>query len=190
MNMTLAEQMARIGRHFGDRTAVRDAKGARTWAEVSERVAVAAGILASLDLVPGVRIAIHSRNSARFDEIKYAAFHAGLVGVPVNWRLAPGEIAHILNDSAVEAVFVEAGFLPAYDAPELAGWKPKLICIDGDAPGGSHSRTCRRARAGCLAGPSCDTHVDRTSCLKCAANGARTALVAGRQRREVQPASR
>ena len=115
---------------------MRDASGARTWAEVSERVAVAAGMLASFDLVPGARIAIHSRNSARFDELKYAAFHAGLVGVPVNWRLAPGEIAHILNDSAVEAIFVEADFLPAYDAPELAAWKPKLVCLDGEAPAG------------------------------------------------------
>ena len=134
MMMTLAEQMARIGRHFGDRTAVRDGSGARTWAEVSERVAVAAGMLAALDLSPGARIGIHNRNSARFDELKYAAFHAGLVGVPVNWRLAPGEIAHILEDSEVEAIFVEADFLPAYEAPELAAWQAKLVCLEGDVP--------------------------------------------------------
>ena len=136
MMLTLAEQMTRIGRHFGDRPAVRDGGSVSTWAEVSERVAVAAGLLAGLDLAPGARIGIYGRNSARFDELKWGAFRAGLVGVPVNWRLAPAEIAHILSDAAVAAVFVEADFLPVFDAAELAPWRNKLICLSGETPDG------------------------------------------------------
>ncbi len=134
MMLTLAEQMTRIGRHFGDRPAVRNGASVTTWAEVSERVAVAAGMLAGLDLAPGARIGIYSRNTARFDEVKWAGFRAGLVGVPINWRLAPGEIAHILTDSAIEAVFVEADFIPVFEAPELAAWRQKLVCLDSDGP--------------------------------------------------------
>ena len=52
----------------------------------------------------------------------------------VNWRLAPPEIAHILADADCEAVFVAADFLPAYEAPELAPWRAKLICLDGEPP--------------------------------------------------------
>jgi long-chain acyl-CoA synthetase len=106
----------------------------QTWAEISERVVVAAGLLAGLDLAPGARIGIYSRNTARFDELKWGAFRAGLVGVPINWRLAPAEIAHILTDSAVEAIFIEADFLPVFDAPELALWRQRLICLSGDGP--------------------------------------------------------
>ncbi len=136
MMLTLAEQMTRIGRHFGDRPAVRDGASVSTWAEVSERVAVAAGLLAGLDLAPGARIGIYSRNSARFDELKWGAFRAGLVGVPVNWRLAPAEISHILTDAAVAAVFVEADFLAVFDAAELAPWRNKLICLSGETTDG------------------------------------------------------
>ena len=128
---TLGRELTRIGRHFGNRPAMRDGRGETTWSEFSSRVAVAAGVLCGLGLQPGQRIAIYSRNSVRFDELKWGAFHAGIVAVPVNWRLAPVEIAHILEDSACEAVFVEADFLDVFDSVELAPWRGRLVCLEG-----------------------------------------------------------
>ena len=122
MMLTLAQQMTRIGRHFGDRPAVRDGTSITTWAEVAERVAVAAGLLAGLDLATGARVGIYSRNSARFDELKWGAFRAGLVGVPINWRLAPAEIL-----ARFETVFEAgpAGIARPISLPALTGSRPE-----------------------------------------------------------------
>ena len=132
MMPTLGEAMARVGRHFGKRPAMRDSQGDTNWRDFGERITVAAGLLRGLGIKSGERVAIYARNSIRFDELKWGAFHAGVVAVPVNWRLAPVEIAHILEDSACELVFVEADFLPIFDATELAPWRDKLVCFAGE----------------------------------------------------------
>ena len=98
MMPTLGEAMVRVGRHFGQRPAMRDRQGETTWRDFSERITVAAGLLRGLGINSGERVAIYARNSIRFDELKWGAFHAGVVAVPVNWRLAPVEISHILED--------------------------------------------------------------------------------------------
>ena len=129
MMLTLGEQMARVGRHYGRRTALISSHGNMNWGDFSSRVSVAAGVLHDLGLAPGERIAIYSRNSERFDELKWGAFHAGIVAVPINWRLAPPEIAHILQDSNCETIFVENDFIEVFDADELKPWRNKLISL-------------------------------------------------------------
>ena len=129
MMLTLGEQMARVGRHYGRRTAVVGRERTINWKDFSSRVAVVAGLLHELGLTPGERIAIYSRNSERFDELKWGAFHAGVVAVPVNWRLAPPEIAHILQDSSCRAIFIESDFIEVFDADDLEPWRNKLISL-------------------------------------------------------------
>lgn len=149
MMPTLGEAMARVGRHFGQQPAMRDHQGETSWRDFSERITVAAGLLRGLGITSGERVAIYARNSIRFDELKWGAFHAGVVAVPVNWRLAPVEIAHILEDSACEVVFVEADFLPIFDMAELAPWRDKLICLDGESSAGiSHYDQLFKTAAG------------------------------------------
>ena len=129
--LTLGEEMSRIGRHYGNRTAVVDESSSLSWKDFSTRIATAAGMLRGLGIEPGQRIAIYSRNSARFDELKWGAFHAGVVAVPINWRLAPPEIAHILQDSNCEPIFIEEDFVDIFDSPELQPWRDKLIKLTG-----------------------------------------------------------
>ena len=97
-----------------------------------ERVARAAGVLAGQGLGPGTRFAICARNSPRFDELKWAGFRAGAVPVPLNWRLAPPEMAHVLGDSSCRRVFTEGRFAAAFEAPELAEWRDRLVVLDGE----------------------------------------------------------
>ena len=129
--LTLGEEMSRIGRHYGNRTAVVDESSSLSWKDFSTRIATAAGMLRGLGIEPGQRIAIYSRNSARFDELKWGAFHAGIVAVPINWRLAPPEIAHILQDSKCEPIFIEEDFVDIFDSPELQPWRDKLVKLTG-----------------------------------------------------------
>ena len=131
MMLTLGEEMSRIGRHYGNRTAVVEGSQSLSWRDFSSRISVAAGMLQELGVNPGQRIAIYARNSALFDELKWGAFHAGVVAVPINWRLAPPEIAHILQDSTCEAIFVENDFIETFNSTELLSWRNKLINLTG-----------------------------------------------------------
>jgi len=56
-------------------------------------------------LRPGDRVAILFYNSHTFVETYFAAVRAGLVATPVNTRLAPPEMAYVLNNSEADALF-------------------------------------------------------------------------------------
>jgi len=63
-------------------------------------------------LAAGDRVAVHSTNSIALVQIFFALFRAGLVVVPVNVRLKPGEIRHILDHSGARLLFSEPELLP------------------------------------------------------------------------------
>ncbi|TAK52484.1 MAG: long-chain fatty acid--CoA ligase [Gammaproteobacteria bacterium] len=85
-----------------------------------------------LALQPGDRVALVGRNRPAYVEALFAAWHAGLTVVPVNFRLHASEVAHILADSEAAlcvcdsslraAIAAHAGALPAriLDWEELA----------------------------------------------------------------------
>lgn len=107
--MNLATWVERHGRDLRDGPAI--AEGARvhaTWPELAATVAAAAsGMREDLALAPGDRIAIVMRNRPEYLEAMYAAWHAGLVAVPVNARLHRDEIAYILGDSGTKVVVTD-----------------------------------------------------------------------------------
>lgn len=59
----------------------------------------------------GDRIAILGRNSDAQVELMFGILRARQVVLPVNWRLAPAEIAYILQHSGATRLFVDAAFL-------------------------------------------------------------------------------
>jgi acyl-CoA synthetase (AMP-forming)/AMP-acid ligase II len=79
---------------------------ATTYSALHERSSRAANGLKSLGLRPGARVALLDQNSDRYFEIMLGAAKIGAVSVTVNWRLAPREIAYILQDSRAEMLFV------------------------------------------------------------------------------------
>ncbi|AUW58925.1 acyl-CoA synthetase [Sphingobium sp. SCG-1] len=70
---------------------------------------VANGLIAS-GLKPGDRIAYLGKNSDRYFEYWIGAAKAGLVLVPINWRLAAPEVAYILEDSRPGLILVDPEF--------------------------------------------------------------------------------
>ena len=70
-----------------------------TWAQIHERVAVIAAALRERGIRAGDRVAIMMTNRPEFLETMFAANALGAIVVPVNFRLAPGEIEFILTDS-------------------------------------------------------------------------------------------
>jgi len=75
----------------------------------------AAQALISKGVSKGDRIAYMGKNSHLYFEILVGAAKLGAVMVPVNWRLAPPEVAYILNDCQAKLLFIGPGF------DELAG---------------------------------------------------------------------
>jgi acyl-CoA synthetase (AMP-forming)/AMP-acid ligase II len=74
-----------------------------TFAEFNERVNRLANALQSRGLQPGDRIALLGRNNVALVE-HVATAKAGLIPVPLNWRLSPRELINLLNDCAPSAL--------------------------------------------------------------------------------------
>src|SRR4029077_14342805 len=77
-----------------------------TWAQIHERVSAVAAALRERGVGAGDRVAIMMTNRPEFLETMFAASAIGAIVVPVNFRLAPDEIAYILTDSRAARVFV------------------------------------------------------------------------------------
>jgi long-chain acyl-CoA synthetase len=117
------------GRH----PAILDDEGTYTWSQFADRVARAAGMLHAKGLRPGERFAILMRNGFRHAELLWAGYWAGIVPVPINWRLSPLEIAAILDDSGAKLVAVASEFAPFMDDPALAPWRDHLLTVEAAA---------------------------------------------------------
>lgn len=101
---------------FPGRTAVVCGDQRFTYAQFSDRTARQAGALRSLGLQPGERVAFLGANCHRLLEGYYGVPEAGGVLLPLNIRLAPQELAYILNDSEASVLFFEEQFTPLVES--------------------------------------------------------------------------
>src|SRR6516164_7342624 len=104
------EHLSRMASEFGDRTAfsVVDV-GSMTFAEWDGAANALARRLLDSGLEPGARVGIHLRPELALRWlVSYSAAHrAGGVAVPMNPRLAPAEVAHVLAHSGASAVVAD-----------------------------------------------------------------------------------
>ena len=82
----------------------------RTWAELAERVRRAAAGLRAAGLAPGDRIAVLDLNHPSCLELTLACAQVGTANAVVNFRLAPPEIAYVINDAKARLLFVGPEF--------------------------------------------------------------------------------
>ncbi|PAU86097.1 AMP-dependent synthetase [Pseudomonas sp. WN033] len=80
------------------------------------------------------RVGVLSMNSIEFGEIMAATQWAGFILAPVNFRLAPAEIASIIRDGSPRLFIFEAQYLPVMEElrHELSSVET-FVCIDGEA---------------------------------------------------------
>ena len=104
-----------------DNIALRDGEVTIDWATYDRHVTQIANGLAAMGLKQGDRVAYLGKNSYRAAELVMGCARAGMVLVPVIWRLAPAEIEYILTDCDAAALFVEPLFATqAFDGPRVA----------------------------------------------------------------------
>lgn len=83
-----------------------------TWAQLQDRVARAANALAERGVGMGDRVALLMTNRPEFVDVMLAANALGAIAVPLNFRLAPGEVAYVLEDSGAALVVADAPLAP------------------------------------------------------------------------------
>ncbi|MGE0432777.1 MAG: class I adenylate-forming enzyme family protein [Planctomycetota bacterium] len=101
---------------YPHRVAVKDLTRALTWSQWNDRTSRLANALIGIGLRRGDRVAVLAFNRVEWMEVYAATARAGLVAVPVNFRLAAPEVAWIVNDSGARAFIVEGAFTDRIDA--------------------------------------------------------------------------
>jgi long-chain acyl-CoA synthetase len=105
----------------------------RTWGEELNAAGRVAQALARDGLGAGDRVAFLDRNGIAYFDFLFGGSLIGAVGVAVNWRLAPAEMAAIIDDSRAPLLAVHTDYVPAL--AEMASGLPAVrrIVVFGDA---------------------------------------------------------
>ena len=105
--LTVAEAVAAHARIDPHKDAGRDSRRSLTFAQWDTRANRLANALIGLGLRKGDRVAILAYNCLEWLELYVALSRAGLIAVPINFRLMGPEIRFILDDAGARALFVQ-----------------------------------------------------------------------------------
>ena len=103
----LGQMLSVHARLSPNRVGVRDLERSMTFVQWNERSRRLANGLLGLGLVKGDRIAVLAYNCVEWAEIYAATAKAGLVVVPINFRLTAAEVRFIIENSEAAAVIVQ-----------------------------------------------------------------------------------
>ena len=158
--MNILQDLRRTVRLYGTQPATFCGLHSFSWAEFDRRTARLAAALQQQGLKPGQKVALLLRNCHRMLEFYYALPRLGVAVVPLNPRLAPGEIQFMLEDAGVAALACDtfsAGYLEKLDTAR-AGINTVIYCADSqeNQPPGTLFYETMLAGAGPL--PTDSTH--------------------------------
>jgi long-chain acyl-CoA synthetase len=85
----------------------------RTWGEEYARASQVAQACQRDGIGAGDRLAFLDRNGVAYFDVLFGGSLLGAVNVAVNWRLAPAEMAGIINDAKARLLFVHTDYLSA-----------------------------------------------------------------------------
>lgn len=136
--LTLADAVATHARLRPDKLAVRDSRRRLSYREWDERAKRLAAVLLGLGLAKGDRVGIVAYNCLEWMEIYAGLARAGLVVVPINFRLSGPEMGYIVADAEVGAVIAGPQFCATLDGvrDSLGLAAQRWICLGDKAPAG------------------------------------------------------
>jgi acyl-CoA synthetase (AMP-forming)/AMP-acid ligase II len=105
--LTLSDSLATHARVRPHKIGARDSKRSLSYAAWNERASALANALLGLGLVKGDRVALLAYNAIEWLEIYVALARAGLVAVPINFRLSGSEVRYIVEHSEARAFIVQ-----------------------------------------------------------------------------------
>jgi fatty-acyl-CoA synthase len=164
--LTLADAVAAHARRTPEKLAVRDSRRSLSYAQWHERATRLANGLLGLGLEKGDRVALLAYNCAEWMEIYAALAAAGLVAVPINFRLTSPEIAYIVQHSEARAVIAQDELAERIDAArsELTIAADAFIAFGNASLNGWRSYEALITKAA-FATPAIEVHPADTSAL-------------------------
>jgi fatty-acyl-CoA synthase len=135
--MNLGTLLARRAALDGGRTAVIDGERSASFAELDALASRVAGGLAARGIGRGDRVAALMRNGIGLCALYYGVAKLGAILCPVNWRLAPPEVDHIVRDCGARLVLSEVEEVVGTPAspPAVESDAPLLICYTSGTTG-------------------------------------------------------
>jgi acyl-CoA synthetase (AMP-forming)/AMP-acid ligase II len=113
--MNLGQIQKVNAKKFPETVALRDAHRAFTYPQMNSRINKLANSLTSLGLQKGDKVAVLLENCIEICELFMATAKAGIVIVPINFRLVSAEVEYIVNNSDARAMVVHDQFTPVVD---------------------------------------------------------------------------
>lgn len=114
-----------------------DEQRSLSYGEAAREANRVAQALVSSGLDVGDRIALLAKNCVEYTVLYHACSKAGVVPVPLNYRLAPPEWQYIINDAEAKAVIARGELVAALDT--VRGGLPAVkqrIALDAETPPG------------------------------------------------------
>jgi acyl-CoA synthetase (AMP-forming)/AMP-acid ligase II len=135
--MLLHDSLDYFARETGDQLCIRFGDREVSYAEALSHTNRFARALVSGGLAPGDRFAFLAKNCLEYPLVYLAGSKSGAVPVPLNYRLAPPELAYIVNDSNAKLVIARGELVDALesvrsDLPDVKTW----VSLDGQCPDG------------------------------------------------------
>jgi fatty-acyl-CoA synthase len=136
--LTVADAVAAHARLHPHKIGARDSQRTLTFLQWHERASRLANGLLALGLAKGDRVALLAYNCIEWMELYAALARAGLVAVPINFRLTAPEIAYIALHCEARAFIVQHELLERVESirPELAIEPHAYVCIGAQVPAG------------------------------------------------------
>jgi long-chain acyl-CoA synthetase len=135
MAISSISDLARVhGVDRRDNVALRAGDRVITYGELDERTNRVANALLAEGVEQQERVAFLDKNGPEYFDVLIGAAKVNAVDVAVNWRLAPPEVAYIVNDSQSKVFVVGEEFAPVLDAIEGDLTTVKKIVVVGSHP--------------------------------------------------------
>ena len=127
------DHVARHAFSIPDDIAIRFEDSSLTWAGLHDRVLRLAAAFAAHGVGEGDRVAILTTNRPEFVETVIAANALRAIAVPLNFRLAPAEVAYVLGDSGSTVIVTDAALEPLARAAISDQDDPPTVIVAGPA---------------------------------------------------------
>lgn len=128
----LGDYTTEIAKRFPDRTATVCADRTTSYRELDENVHRVANGLSADGLVPGDRVAFLGKNSDYYFEILFGSAKAGMVTIPLNWRLAERELREVVKDADPAFLFYDEAFTDVVENLENDRGSLKKVAVGDD----------------------------------------------------------
>ena len=148
--LNVAQVLTQHAARLPNKIAVQDLARAMTYSQWNERACRLANALLGIGLGKGDRFAVLAYNCIEWMEIYAAAAKAGLVAVPVNFRLLGAEIRYLFEDSGAKALIVQSDLAGRVEEirANLPIAEKNFVCFGGEhTPPGYQSYEQLIARA-------------------------------------------